>query len=101
MNERRQFFRKTLNFEGQLVRNDLEFSFRTSNLSIRGLKAKFEQNPALQIGDMVRINLPILSIGGIASVVWLSATEEGEYLAGLSFECLDGLDSNLYRFRND
>jgi hypothetical protein len=86
MNDRREYYRKPLNTLGHAIAEGRQYPFRLQDLSLDGFQARFDSDPELEMGCLLRINIPGLNLEGWATLTRLEALEDGQYLAGLQFD---------------
>ncbi|WP_156302958.1 PilZ domain-containing protein [Methylogaea oryzae] len=98
MNEQRQHYRKSLRLIGYMERKDGEREFQLQDLSLGGLRAHFDDDPALIVGQQVHIRLPGLGLRGM-SFPLVRPLAAGGFDVGFDFAALDGEGENLYRYR--
>lgn len=99
MGEHRQHYRKNLRLTGYVGRDGVEQEFQLLDLSLGGMRAHFEENPALIVDREVPIRLPGLKLRGEVIPVRVARAPEGGYDVGFDFAALDGEGDNLYRYR--
>lgn len=99
MGEHRQHYRKSLRLTGYTVRDGAEQEFQLLDLSLGGMKARFEENPALIVDREVHVRLPGLKLRGDVIPVRVARMPEGGFEVGFDFAALDGVDDNLYSYR--
>ena len=95
----RRYYRKNLRQTGYLVRDDGDKQFRILNLSLCGIRAHFEEEPGLIVGQEVHIRLPGLKLEGYVVPVRSRPADDTGYDVGFDFATMDGVDGNAYRYR--
>lgn len=86
MNDRREYYRKPLNTPGHAIAEGRHYPFCLQDLSLDGFQARFDDKPELEMGSLLRINIPGLNLEGWATLARLEALDNGHYLAGLQFD---------------
>lgn len=99
MNEQRRYYRKNLRQTGFLVRDDGEQEFYIRDLSLKGIRAHFETDPKLLVGQEVHIRMPGLKLEGYVVPVRSRAADQGGFDVGFDFIAIDGVEDNAYRYR--
>lgn len=102
MSEQRHHYRKQLFLLSYLIREGQEEIFYALDLSLSGIRARFEDDPHLIVGSEVYIRMPGLKLQGEVRVMRCRPAEQGNgYDIGFDFLAMDGVGDNSYRFRKE
>ncbi|TAN47673.1 MAG: PilZ domain-containing protein [Methylococcaceae bacterium] len=99
MTEQRRYYRKNLRQTGILLRDAGEEEFFICDLSLKGIRAHFEVDPRLVVGQEVHIRMPGLKLEGYVVPVRCRPADQGGFDVGFDFIAIDGVEDNAYRYR--